>query len=182
MNDRLLKGLYVLDSTLLGLGVVACMYWIFKTYTLSFSFFLSLVVGVFSLELLIYLWHRFLFHKFSIFKKIHDLHHQDPKKILFQPCIVAFFVSWVIWYFASLSVSREFASIMITGLLFDYFCYGIIHDLLHHNRFHKLRILRTLHLHHALHHAYDTVNFGVNCRLFDYLFGTLKKPIDIHPK
>ncbi len=174
MNSAVVKAIWLVDSVIIRLAAVVSLYWIFTHYPLNLSFFATLAGGFFLGEFLLYWWHRTIYHKAPIFKKFHDEHHRHPNKLIFQTCIITFALVGLVWFGIAAMTTQKFATIILTGAYLTYMNYITVHDLLHHKRFHKWKILRKLHIHHALHHAYEEINFGVSCRLFDKLFGTYR--------
>lgn len=143
------------------------------------------IVGVLCWTLMEYSLHRFVFHyepktpfgKYLLFLS-HGIHHDYPRDStrLVMPLLVSVPLA-IITYVLFNVMFGEYHYAAFSGIVFGYVCYDTIHYAVHHFQM-KGRIgsfLKTYHLKH--HYSDDQSGYGVSNPLWDYIFGTMPKPV-----
>lgn len=147
---------------------------------------MSVAMGVTCWLLFEYSLHRWIFHwrSFSyggniIHFLIHGHHHITPMdfdRLVFPP-VPALILAAPFWYGAPKVCGVEVGYPWLVGFGLGYLIYDMTHFYIHHgipsNRFLKMQKRR--HVHH--HYFQPTVNFGISNPLFDYVFGTVREPV-----
>jgi sterol desaturase/sphingolipid hydroxylase (fatty acid hydroxylase superfamily) len=131
------------------------------------------VVGLAAWTLVEYLMHRFVFHRFPIGKRLHQLHHDHPadpdaeRSSLSTPLVAAPFALVVLGLFGLDDGAPIFA-----GLLAGYLVFIAVHHAVHRWPIEPGAWLYTIKLRHAAHHRFDNRNFGVTTGFWDVVFRT----------
>lgn len=143
------------------------------------------VGAYFSWTLFEYLFHRFVNHLDSFFPEseavrkfdyaIHGIHHEfprDTKRLIMPPVpgtliiIVLLGLFWV--------AMGSYVLVFMPGFLLGYLSYAFIHYATHAWKPPKVRFLKALWRHHALHHyKHPDKAFGVSTPIWDYVFRTM---------
>jgi sterol desaturase/sphingolipid hydroxylase (fatty acid hydroxylase superfamily) len=132
--------------------------------------------------------HRYLFHMPTYTKAkekfqytIHGVHHEFPKDKtrLAMPPLLSITISTILLLLFRL-VMGDYVFAFLPGFLTGYAMYLSVHYMVHAfqppNNF-----LKMLWINHGIHHYKDgLVVFGVSSPLWDYIYGTMKKPIRAH--
>lgn len=142
------------------------------------------VFGIFLWTLLEYVIHRWFFHYQpktrwgrQLHFIVHGVHHdypQDASRLVMPPSVSIPLA--VLFYVTFLVIFGRFGPACFAGLLFGYICYDGIHYATHHF---PMRggfglWLKQYHLRH--HYKDDHAGFGVSSPLWDYVFGTARRP------
>lgn len=135
---------------------------------LSLADFSALWVALFLAGLLTwtlyeYLIHRFVLHRLWPFRDVHNLHHHAQRDFIGTHPAITLTIYVVLW----LSFGGGVSSAAMVGFSVGYVIYSTIHTL-----FHYTAMSGTLKRHHAIHHHFDNVNFGVSTRFWDKIFRT----------
>lgn len=115
-----------------------------------------------------YAYHRWIAHGYL--ERYMDVHHDEPDRLFTTPWFAAPLFLLLVWPGFALISSPAFASHLFLGAALIH-NYGDLQHYLQHRTV-RGRFLRAHHLHH---HRNTTANFGLTTRLWDYLFGTLRK-------
>lgn len=144
-------------------------------HTLIFA--AAALIGVALWTLMEYLFHRFIFHEWPVFREMHDVHHADPKAAVGTPSWVStgLFLAAVlvpIWLVAG----DDAACGATVGLMAGYYWYIVVHHGTHRWSAKPGTYFYNVWRHHARHH-YDPRpgNFGVTSAFWDRVFGTALK-------
>jgi sterol desaturase/sphingolipid hydroxylase (fatty acid hydroxylase superfamily) len=165
------------------------LYWSVTHTTLS----AGLTILLFFVGMLAFTWveynaHRYLFHMPTYTKvrekfqyTIHGVHHEFPKDKtrLAMPPLLSITISTILLLLFRL-VMGDYVFAFLPGFLTGYAMYLSVHYMVHAfqppNNF-----LKMLWVNHGIHHYKDgLVVFGVSSPLWDYIYGTMKKPIRSH--
>lgn len=133
-----------------------------------------------------YLLHRFVFHykPTSYFGKkliylLHGAHHDSPndlKRLVF-PITVSIPLAFMMYYLFNMInwVNGGYHSIFFSTFLFGYLCYDMIHYASHAITANN-KLFTVIKKNHMVHHFQEPeTNFGVSSKLWDNIFGTLKR-------
>ncbi|XP_055390431.1 uncharacterized protein LOC129619280 isoform X2 [Condylostylus longicornis] len=139
------------------------------------------ITGVFLWTLIEYVLHRWVFHikvspgnkKLCIFHfLLHGLHHKvpfDPYRLVFPPIPAVILAS--ILYLPVIAIF-PFPRIVLSGGLFGYLCYDMMHYYLHYGNpkfFHMYQMKR---YHYQHHFAHQDIGFGITSPIWDIVFRT----------
>lgn len=129
----------------------------------------ALVAGLFVWSLAEYLVHRFVLH--GVCPRFHVIHHHDPLDGNGVPYILA-----VPAGLAGILVGLHFwawpGAAFGLGLFAGYLAYVTVHEGMHHHP----DWLPANNRRHDEHHRFWRCNYGVTTPLWDWVFGTLRKP------
>jgi sterol desaturase/sphingolipid hydroxylase (fatty acid hydroxylase superfamily) len=131
------------------------------------------LMGVAVWTLLEYLVHRFVFHRHSVGRRLHQLHHDNPsdpdseRSSLSTP-LLAFPVGFLLIGVAGL----EDGSAIFAGLLLGYLVFIAIHYAVHRWPIEPGSWLYSAKMRHLTHHRFENCNFGVTTIFWDIVFGT----------
>jgi sterol desaturase/sphingolipid hydroxylase (fatty acid hydroxylase superfamily) len=151
-----------------------------------FSLGVSLIAGLLAWTLLEYVFHRFILHATirnpllrSFVNESHLRHHlapRDPDQILVKP-LFALAVSAVIYAIILLISRNPFVSSgIMVGIWAGFLYYEAVHYRVHMSLTHS-RLLQQQRRAHFYHHFSNSRQcFGVTSPLWDYVFGTMRKP------
>ena len=167
--------------------VVACAYASLSVDGLSVSSYLSVgLLGFFSWTFVEYLLHRYLFHFESetafgqrIHFLVHGIHHvdpQDPTRLVMPPLLGIPIASCLFLIFR-LSLGPVWVYPYFSFFLVGYLCYDYTHFALHHFK-PRTRLGIWLKKNHMSHHYIQpNAHWGVSSPLWDFVFGTLDRPV-----
>lgn len=137
------------------------------------------LTGIVGFTLLEYLFHRFVYHHGqTIAHEGHQLHHESPKILIGMPWFITTGLLWLVWYVAGYRLHEHFILSFMAGLATGFFLYGLLHHA-HHHLTTRSAWLKRLNAHHQIHHRFETVNFGVTNRFWDWVFGTAVLPQEL---
>jgi sterol desaturase/sphingolipid hydroxylase (fatty acid hydroxylase superfamily) len=113
----------------------------------------------------------------SIARRGHAEHHSDDTALIAAPVFVVLIGAFAVWALLSLVVTIAVASLLVFGLYLGYNHYALLHHVLHHHETFTGRVgLQHLERIHHIHHAQQSVNFGVTSTLWDRVLGTYQPP------
>jgi sterol desaturase/sphingolipid hydroxylase (fatty acid hydroxylase superfamily) len=162
------------------------LYWSITNTTLS----VFVTSGFFVIGLLFFTWveywaHRSLFHMDTYTKAreklqytIHGVHHEFPKDKtrLAMPPLLSITISTVLLLLFRL-VMGDYVFAFLPGFLTGYAAYLSVHYMVHAYQPPK-NFLKYLWINHGTHHYKNgEMVFGVSSPLWDYIYGTMSKPI-----
>jgi sterol desaturase/sphingolipid hydroxylase (fatty acid hydroxylase superfamily) len=135
--------------------------------------FLWAGVGFFVYSLTEYFFHRFLYHEWtSIFVQGHDLHHKNPTGLLGLPWYIPYPLLIGIYFLLRWVTGNQGAvGVGMAAWWLGFVGYCAVHHSIHHFDF-RNSWFRRLKIHHRVHHAVDTTNYGVLTTFWDVLFST----------
>jgi sterol desaturase/sphingolipid hydroxylase (fatty acid hydroxylase superfamily) len=148
-------------------------------------FFFGMILWTFTE----YVLHRFVFHwnaksragKYFVFL-FHGLHHDDPQDPtrLVMPPVPAMLIVSLLWMLFSSIFPYKYIDVIMAFFLVGYLCYDYIHYATHHFPMTSPigKYLRKYHLQH--HYSGEQSKYGVSSPLWDYIFGTVTGPKEIH--
>jgi sterol desaturase/sphingolipid hydroxylase (fatty acid hydroxylase superfamily) len=129
--------------------------------------------GVLAWTLLEYLVHRFVFHRFSVGRRLHQLHHDHPsdpeaeRSSLSTP-LIALPIGCLLIAMAGL----EDGSAIFAGLLLGYLAFIAVHYAVHRWPVEPNSWLYTAKMRHLTHHHLENCNYGVTTLFWDIVFRT----------
>lgn len=152
-----------------------------------------MTVAFFFIGLIFFTWveylaHRYLFHMDTYTKArekiqytIHGVHHEFPKDKtrLAMPPLLSVTISTVLLLLFRL-VMGDYVFAFLPGFLTGYAAYLSVHYMVHAFQPPK-NFLKYLWINHGTHHYKNgEMVFGVSSPLWDYIYGTMSKPIRIN--
>jgi len=144
--------------------------WLSLQHGFSLLWLIQFGLGLSVWTLYEYIAHRWLLHHFWIFSDLHKLHHDNQKDYIALHPAGTLIIYGLIWYLFGI----QSAAIMV-GFSFGYVVYSALHTAFHYASISAGNPLWSLKRHHALHHRFDDVNFGVTTSLWDHVFSTKSK-------
>jgi sterol desaturase/sphingolipid hydroxylase (fatty acid hydroxylase superfamily) len=162
------------------------LYWSIANTSLS----IFVTAGFFVIGLIFFTWveywaHRGLFHMDTYTKAreklqytIHGVHHEFPKDKtrLAMPPLLSVTISTVLLLLFRL-VMGDYVFAFLPGFLTGYAAYLSVHYMVHAYQPPK-NFLKYLWINHGTHHYKNgEMVFGVSSPLWDYIYGTMSKPI-----
>ena len=153
------------------------------------EFIILFFFGMILWTLTEYVLHRFVFHwnaksragKYFVFL-FHGLHHDDPQDPtrLVMPPVPAILIVSLLWMLFSAIFPYKYIDVIMAYFLIGYLCYDYIHYATHHFPMTSPigKYLRKYHLQH--HYSGEKSKYGVSSPVWDYIFGTVTGPKDIH--
>lgn len=172
--------------TIFFLYSAGLLYWSVTHTNLS----VLVTIGLFFVGLLFFTWveywaHRGLFHMSTHTKKreeiqytIHGVHHEFPKdktRLAMPPLLSITFSTILLLLFRLVIGDYVFA--FLPGFLTGYAAYLSVHYMVHAYQPPK-NFLKYLWINHGTHHYKNgEMVFGVSSPLWDYIYGTMSKPI-----
>jgi sterol desaturase/sphingolipid hydroxylase (fatty acid hydroxylase superfamily) len=184
--EKLSRTHIAVPLTVFFLYSAGLLYWS-VTHT-SLSVFLT--IGLFFVGLFFFTWveywaHRGLFHMSTHTKKreefqytIHGVHHEFPKDKtrLAMPPLLSITLSTLLLLLFRL-VMGDYVFAFLPGFLTGYAAYLSVHYMVHAYQPPK-NFLKYLWINHGTHHYKNgEMVFGVSSPLWDYIYGTMSKPI-----
>lgn len=162
------------------------LYWSVTHTSLSMWVTIGLFfVGLFAFTFVEYWAHRGLFHMSTHTKKrediqytIHGVHHEFPKDKtrLAMPPLLSITLSTLLLFLFRL-VMGDYVFAFLPGFLTGYAAYLSVHYMVHAYQPPK-NFLKYLWINHGTHHYKNgEMVFGVSSPLWDYIYGTMSKPI-----
>ena len=175
--------------TIFSMYSAGLLYWSITHTTLSGGLTVVLFfIGTFTFTWVEYIAHRYLFHMstYTKFKEkfqytIHGVHHEFPKDKdrLAMPPLLSITISTILLLLFRL-VMGDYVFAFLPGFLVGYAAYLSVHYMVHAFQ-PPSNFLKILWINHGIHHYKDgLVVFGVSSPLWDYIYGTMKKPIRSH--
>jgi sterol desaturase/sphingolipid hydroxylase (fatty acid hydroxylase superfamily) len=127
------------------------------------------VAGICVWTLYEYAMHRWILHRTWLFRALHDLHHDDQRDyIALHPVLtIASYIGFALLFGMN-------SSAFMVGFSVGYVIYSAAHTAFHYAIILPGSGLFSLKRHHALHHRFHGVNYGVTTRVWDVAFGTMK--------
>jgi len=131
------------------------------------------LLGLAAWTLLEYLMHRFVFHRFSVGRRLHQLHHDDPsngdaeRSSLSTP-LMAFPFGFLLIGTAGLQAG----SAIFAGLLLGYLAFIAVHYAVHRWPIGPNSWLYSAKIRHLTHHRFESCNYGVTTIFWDIVFRT----------
>jgi sterol desaturase/sphingolipid hydroxylase (fatty acid hydroxylase superfamily) len=131
------------------------------------------LLGFAAWTLLEYLVHRFVFHRYSVGRRLHQLHHDHPndpdaeRSSLSTP-LIAFPIGFLLIATAGV----EDGSAIFAGLLLGYLAFITVHYAVHRWPIGPNSWLYSAKLRHLTHHRFENCNFGVTTSSWDIVFRT----------
>jgi sterol desaturase/sphingolipid hydroxylase (fatty acid hydroxylase superfamily) len=172
------RRLFFLDFLVFPLAILVCLALAFTSEegVSAARLILLFGLGYAAWTLIEYLTHRFVFHHFPVFTKMHLAHHHAPHDLIGTPTIVtlaafAFLGFWPAYILANLAQ----AGALSAGLMSGYLAYVSIHYIVHNLGSGGHAWLKRLIRLHAVHHHDMRHNFGVTTAFWDRMFGTLTR-------
>src|SRR5450755_1995775 len=120
------------------------------------------LAGVAAWTLLEYLVHRFVFHRYSVGRRLHRLHHDQPnnpdaeRSSLSTP-LIAFPIGFLL---------------IFAGLLLGYLAFIVVHYAVHCWPIEPNSWLYSAKMRHLTHHRFENCNYGVTTIFWDIVFRT----------
>jgi sterol desaturase/sphingolipid hydroxylase (fatty acid hydroxylase superfamily) len=125
-----------------------------------------------------YVLHRIALHRTVYYSPMHSEHHAAPLTLIGTPSWISVSgLSFVILVPAWLCGGFNIADGLTLGVMFGYWCYGVVHHVIHHHANKPSpAYFNDLHAWHMRHPCSPkSGNFGVTTPLWDYMFGTAIK-------
>jgi sterol desaturase/sphingolipid hydroxylase (fatty acid hydroxylase superfamily) len=129
------------------------------------------VVGFAAWTLLEYAVHRFVFHRFPLGRRLHQLHHDHPsdpdaeRSSLTTP-LLALPIGWLLIGVAGVGDG----SAIFAGLLLGYLAFIAIHHAVHRSPIEPNSWLYPARMRHLTHHRLENCNYGVTTGFWDVVF------------
>src|SRR5258707_11321945 len=139
------------------------------------------LAGVAAWMLLEYLVHRIVFHRYSVGRRLHQLHHDHPndpdaeRSSLSTPLIASPTGLLLI-----VTAGLEDGSAIFAGLLLGYLAFIIVHYAVHRWPIEPNSWLYSAKIRHLTHHRFQNFNYGVTTILWDIVFRTNARVIGEH--
>ena len=131
------------------------------------------LIGIAAWTLMEYLVHRFVFHRFSVGRRLHQLHHDRPsdpdaeRSSLSTPLIAS-----PIGFLLIGATGLEDGSAIFAGLLLGYLAFIVIHYAVHRWPIEQNSWLYSAKMRHLTHHRFENCNYGVTTSFWDIVFRT----------
>src|SRR5260221_522670 len=132
------------------------------------------LVGLAAWTLLEYLVHRFVFHLYSVGRRLHQLHHDHPndpdseRSSLSTPLLALPIGCLLIG-----AAGVEDGSAIFAGLLSGYLVFIFVHYAVHRWPIEPNSWLYSAKLRHLTHHRLENCNYGVTTIFWDIVFRTV---------
>lgn len=168
------KILYFGDFVVIPLYVVCFAYAGFSTMGVSAapSWATALGLGLFAWTFIEYLVHRFVYHSWPFFTRLHHEHHDSPKALLGFPAFVSSSILLLAFWTPLRPFGPAISGGFVSGVLLGYVAYIAVHHATHHVAAKPGTFFYGLWLRHMAHHYREEGNFGVTTGLWDRIFGT----------
>jgi sterol desaturase/sphingolipid hydroxylase (fatty acid hydroxylase superfamily) len=140
--------------------------------------FYLILVGVAAWTLVEYLVHRIVFHRYSMGRRLHQLHHDHPndpdaeRSSLSTPLIAS-----PIGFLLIATAGVEDGSAIFAGLLLGYLAFISVHYAVHRWPIGPNSWLYSAKLRHLIHHRFESCNYGVTTIFWDIVFRTNARTI-----
>ena len=131
------------------------------------------VMAVAAWTLLEYLVHRFAFHRYSVGRRLHLLHHDHPndpdaeRSSLSTPLIAS-----PTGFLLIVTAGLEDGSAIFAGLLLGYLAFIVVHYAVHRWPIEPNSWLYSAKIRHLTHHRFENCNYGVTTSFWDIVFRT----------
>ena len=131
------------------------------------------LVGVAGWTLLEYLVHRIVFHRYSVGRRLHQLHHDHPndpdaeRSSLSTPLIAS-----PTGFLLIVTAGLEDGSAIFAGLLLGYLAFIVVHYAVHRWPIEPNSWLYSAKIRHLTHHRFENCNYGVTTSFWDIVFRT----------
>ena len=131
------------------------------------------LVGVAAWTLLEYLVHRIVFHRYSVGRRLHQLHHDHPndpdaeRSSLSTPLIAS-----PTGFLLIVTAGLEDGSAIFAGLLLGYLAFIVVHYAVHRWPIETNSWLYSAKIRHLTHHRFENCNYGVTTIFWDIVFRT----------
>lgn len=114
-----------------------------------------------------YALHRWLSHKAVFLRDVHELHHSRQRDYVAVHPAMTIAIYGLFWFMLGAR-----SSAFMSGFSAGYVAYSILHTAFHYAEIGVGHPLFAAKRRHALHHKFETTNFGVLTGLWDRVFGT----------
>jgi sterol desaturase/sphingolipid hydroxylase (fatty acid hydroxylase superfamily) len=129
--------------------------------------------GVAAWTLAEYLVHRFVFHRFSVGRRLHQLHHDHPSDLDAERTSLSTpFIALPIGWLLIATAGVEDGSAIFAGLLLGYLAFIAVHYAVHRWPVEPNGWLYTAKMRHLTHHRLENCNYGVTTLFWDIVFRT----------
>src|SRR6266480_7219394 len=131
------------------------------------------LVGIAAWTLLEYLVHRIVFHRYSVGRRLHQLHHDHPndpdaeRSSLSTPLIAS-----PTGFLLIVTAGLEDGSAIFAGLLAGYLAFIVVHYAVHRWPIEPNSWLYCAKMRHLTHHRFEDCNYGVTTIFWDIVFRT----------
>ncbi len=143
----------------------------------------AFVIGVFVWTLLEYAIHRWLFHRGSLLRRLHDFHHEKPDDLFGAPPIVGPVLILMAFEAPALYWGAGSGWYFTAGVLAGYLAYVLVHFDAHARLSALSLILGAARRRHMRHHfASGAANFGIVTGLWDVVFRTSRTEATIRSR
>lgn len=137
------------------------------------------LLGVAAWTLLEYLVHRFLFHRYSVGRRLHQPHHDHPsdpdaERSSFSTPLIAFPIGFLL----IVAAGMEGGSAIFAGLLLGYLAFIVVHYAAHRRPIEPNCWLYSAKKRHLTHHRLENCNYGVTTIFWDIVFRTNARHIN----
>jgi sterol desaturase/sphingolipid hydroxylase (fatty acid hydroxylase superfamily) len=138
---------------------------------------LMTVLGAVLWTLVEYVMHRVIYHRFVVFRRFHEAHHDEPRAYVGAPPLVGTGIVFLVSFVPLAAFAVPLAIGLSAGMLAGYAVYMLVHHAIHFRTPRPGGYLYRARLHHAVHHYRDdNGNFGVSTAFWDRVFSTLIQP------
>jgi sterol desaturase/sphingolipid hydroxylase (fatty acid hydroxylase superfamily) len=128
--------------------------------------------------LLEYWVHRVAFHRYSVTRRLHQLHHDRPSDLEAERSSLSTpFLALPVGTVLIATAGLEDGSAIFAGLLGGYLTFIAIHHAVHRWPIEPGSLLYSAKMRHLTHHHLENCNFGVTTDFWDFLFRTNAKVI-----
>lgn len=128
------------------------------------------LVGLLWWTLYEYVAHRWILHRVWLFRDMHALHHVDQKDYIALHPLGTLALYGFLWLLFGLQ-----SSALMVGFSIGYTIYSAAHTAFHYANIPAGHVLFAAKRRHALHHTFETTNYGVTTPLWDIIFRTYRK-------
>ena len=137
------------------------------------SIFGGVVLGYLIWTLTEYVFHRWIYHrKAGIFGEGHRIHHTEAKTLIAMPWAITSVTVFALWHIFSQKWELPYFSAVLSGWLFGFVFYSLVHHSHHHWNVTNTWF-RRLKAFHKIHHHFPETNYGVTMRFWDHFFKTV---------
>jgi sterol desaturase/sphingolipid hydroxylase (fatty acid hydroxylase superfamily) len=169
------KAAYWADFVVYGAAIVALLIFLIMSVQRAgivqvlFFALLGLIVWTF----LEYAIHRFVLHAIEPFKRLHAMHHLQPRALICAPTVLTATLIALLIFAPTFLLSQAVVATSVTlGLLIGYLAYSLTHHAIHHWPA-KSNWMKTRKVNHAVHHHQKSPTyFGVTSSFWDRIFFT----------
>jgi len=131
------------------------------------------VMAVAAWTLLEYLVHRFAFHRYSVGRRLHLLHHDHPNDPdAERSSLSTRLITLPIGLLLVGTLGVEDGSAIFAGLLAGYLAFIVVHYAVHRWPIEPNSWLYCAKMRHLTHHRFENCNYGVTTIFWDIVFRT----------